>query len=308
VIVAASGAAVKSLTECVAPRSFATESASWRRGLQVELVVEAEGRLASVAPGTAQARNGKVAVRFWLRIRATAASAVFDSRRLDTPAPVYASATEAPTQAAGRAHHRVAQPASMTVLRPRGATLVVGLILVTGDTAGLAGASTARRAATRAEQQYRDAAAAAASAETAIARTRQENTVGDPSDTRVHPEPRDRFESRCVSRDTRRRYPGSGGDLAGAHFEIVSPDTGARSTGRLWVSCGWCIPPTPSPALRRRADGRRCCNGDIARLLAPGDGRVASMKSRGFTLPEILTALVVVAVLTASVRWRAHRA
>jgi hypothetical protein len=53
--------------------------------LQVELVVEAEDRLDSVAPGTPQARKGKVvAVRFWLRIRSDSTERGYrDSQRLD---------------------------------------------------------------------------------------------------------------------------------------------------------------------------------------------------------------------------------
>jgi hypothetical protein len=77
---------MKSLTESRGAAQFRDEEVlPGVEDLQVELVVNAEGRLSSVAPGSPQARDGKVvAVRFWLRIRSDSTERGYaDSRRLD---------------------------------------------------------------------------------------------------------------------------------------------------------------------------------------------------------------------------------
>jgi type IV pilus assembly protein PilW len=91
---------VKSLTESRGAAQFRDEEVlPGVEDLQVEFLVDAEGRLSTVAPGSAQARDGKVvAVRFWLRIRSDSTERTYrDSRRLDyadaafTPSDVEAS-------------------------------------------------------------------------------------------------------------------------------------------------------------------------------------------------------------------------
>lgn len=108
---------VKSLTESRGAAQFRDEEVlPGVEDLQVELVVEAEGRLSGVAPGTPQARSGKVvAVRFWLRIRSDSTERGFlDSRRLD-----YADASFTPgaTEAAQR-RLLVAHTVALRNLRP----------------------------------------------------------------------------------------------------------------------------------------------------------------------------------------------
>jgi hypothetical protein len=80
---------VKSLTESRGAAQFRDEEIlPGVEDLQVELVVADAGpapRIARVAPGTPQARSGRViAVRFWLRVRSdTTERAFHDERRLD---------------------------------------------------------------------------------------------------------------------------------------------------------------------------------------------------------------------------------
>jgi Tfp pilus assembly protein PilX len=160
--------------------------------------------------------------------------------------------------------------------RPRGATLVVGLILLSLVTLlGLAGASTAHVEQQLAQnEQYRDAAAAAASAgiETALARLAAMDTPSPILEIRDSmPEPRDRFEVSLRFAGYETALPQeAGGDLAGAHFEIVSTGYSARRavdrqvTDVMRVMHSADAEPLPCGA---EADGRRCyVDGDIARL------------------------------------------
>jgi Tfp pilus assembly protein PilX len=123
----------------------------------------------------------------------------------------------------------------MSLARARGATLVVGLILLSLVTMlGLAGASTAHVEQQLAQnEQFRDAAAAAASAgiEVAIARIAvAESPSSVPRSLRESmPGTTDRIDVaiRFVGYET--ALPQApGGDLTGAHFEIVSTGFSAR--------------------------------------------------------------------------------
>jgi Tfp pilus assembly protein PilX len=164
----------------------------------------------------------------------------------------------------------------MSAPRPRGATLVVGLILLSLVTLlGLAGASTAHVEQQLAQnEQYRDAAAAAASAgiEVAIARL----SAMEPSATTTGlresmPDPRDRFEVTLRFAGYELALPqAAGGHLVGAHFEIVSTGYSARrAVDRQVADVIRVVPSADAEPLPcgAEAEGRRCsADGDIARL------------------------------------------
>jgi prepilin-type N-terminal cleavage/methylation domain-containing protein len=111
---------VKSLTESRGAAQFRDEEIlPGVEDLQVELVVEDAGpapHIARVAPGTPQARTGRViAVRFWLRIRSdTTERAFHDDRRLD-----YADTFFVPDRTeAGQRRLLVARTVALRNLRP----------------------------------------------------------------------------------------------------------------------------------------------------------------------------------------------
>jgi Tfp pilus assembly protein PilX len=165
----------------------------------------------------------------------------------------------------------------MSIGHARGATLVVGLILLSLVTLlGLAGASSAHVEQQLAQnEQFRDAAASAASAgvEVAIARiattalpaavpaTLRDNMTGTS----------DRFEVGIRFAGFEPALPQApGGDLVGAHFEIVSTGFSARRAvdrqraGVMLVLHGDAADPQP---CEPEVAGRHCYGaGEIARL------------------------------------------
>jgi Tfp pilus assembly protein PilX len=164
----------------------------------------------------------------------------------------------------------------MSTHRPRGATLVVGLILLSLVTLlGLAGASTAHVEQQLAQnEQYRDAAAAAASAGIEIAIARVAAMAAPVAVTELReslPGPRDRFEVTLRFAGYETALPQeTGGDLVGAHFEIVSTGYSARRAVDRQVAEVMRVMPSadaePLPC-GAQAEGRRCyVDGDIARL------------------------------------------
>lgn len=159
--------------------------------------------------------------------------------------------------------------------RPRGATLVVGLILLSLVTLlGLAGASTAHVERQLAQnEQFRDAAAAAASAgiEVAVARLATTEAPAALSEWReTVPGTRERYEVTVRLTGYERTLPqANGANLAGAHFEIVSTGYSARrAMDRQVVDVMRVVhAPDSAPASCGDDTGRRCwAAGDIARL------------------------------------------
>jgi Tfp pilus assembly protein PilX len=165
----------------------------------------------------------------------------------------------------------------LNAARARGATLVVGLILLSLVTLlGLAGASTAHVEQQLAQnEQFREAAASAAGAgiELAIARiAASENPATVPAEFR---EP---IHGSIERVEVNIRFVGlepalpqePGGDLAGAHFEVVSTGFSARRAvdrqraGIMRVIHSADADPQPCGS---EADGRHCYAADeIARL------------------------------------------
>jgi hypothetical protein len=169
----------------------------------------------------------------------------------------------------------------MNVERARGATLVVGLILLSLVTLlGLAGASTAHVERQLAQnEQFREAAASAASAgvEVAIGRiaTTSVPEAAPVSLRGTMPGTADRFEVSIRFAGYETALPQSqggdnSGDLVGAHFEIVSTGFSARRAvdrqraGVMLVLHGVDAEPQP---CEPEVPGRRCQDaGKIARL------------------------------------------
>jgi Tfp pilus assembly protein PilX len=164
----------------------------------------------------------------------------------------------------------------MSAHRSHGATLVVGLILLSLVTLlGLAGASTAHVEQQLAQnEQYRDAAAAAASAGIEIALARiaaMESPIAVTELRESMPEPRDRLELTLRFAGYETALPQeAGGDLVGAHFEILSTGYSARRAVDRQIADVMRVVHSadaePQPC-GPEAEGRRCyAGGDIARL------------------------------------------
>ena len=165
----------------------------------------------------------------------------------------------------------------MSLARTRGATLVVGLILLSLVTLlGLAGASTAHVEQQLAQnEQFRESAAAAASAgiEMAIARIAASGNPATVPAALREPVPgtNDRAEVSIRFVGVETSLPQApGGDLAGAHFEIVSSGFSARrAVDRQRAGVMRVIHSTEAEprACGIEAAGRHCyAAGEIARL------------------------------------------
>lgn len=162
------------------------------------------------------------------------------------------------------------------MIRPRGATLVVGLILLSLVTLlGLAGASTAHVETQLAQnEQFREAAAAAASAglEVAVARIAAADLpAAAPSEIREpHAGTNDRYEVSVRFAGFEAALPQEpGNELAGAHFEIVSTGYSARrAVDRQVAGVMRVVRAAGAATLPCGEDtGQRCwAEGDIARL------------------------------------------
>jgi Tfp pilus assembly protein PilX len=164
----------------------------------------------------------------------------------------------------------------MSAARARGATLVVGLILLSLVTLlGLAGASTAHVERQLAQNElFRERAAAAAGAglEIAIGRIAAAATPASvPTQWREPLDGTDRFEVTIRFAGLETALPQEpGGDLAGAHFEIASTGYSARrAVDRQRMNLVRVVhsPDAVPQPCGPEAGGRRCyAAGDIARL------------------------------------------
>jgi type II secretory pathway component PulK len=167
--------------------------------------------------------------------------------------------------------------ANSSVHRPRGATLVVGLILLSLVTLlGLAGATSAHVEQVLAQnEQFRENAASAASAGIEIAISRIVSSPSPASVPTAFDEPMpgttDRIEARVRFAGAEHALPQApGGTLVGAHFDIESTGFSARrATDRQRATVMLVVrsaAATPLPC-EPDAPGVRCrVAGDVERL------------------------------------------
>ncbi len=233
---------VKALTESRGAAQFRDEELlPGVEDLQVEIGVAmfaADGawRVHFVAPDSPRVREGMVvAVRLWLRIRCRRHRTGIQRRsHADVcQRDLHAIIRRGEATAHGhRAHRRAAQRAVAVRSPQRGATLVVGLMLLALVTLlGLAGAATAHIEAQLAHnEQFRENAASAASAGVEYAINLIVTTAAPEavpsSASATLPGSADRFEiqTRFLGYDIALPQA-AGAGLAGAHFESPAPAT-----------------------------------------------------------------------------------